>query len=157
MRLKTQSPSRTRVQSGDLFRLQLDTGAFLFGRVACAQVPMWDYTATLIYIYDSLDSKPTPVESNLVPERLLLPPLLTNRTGWTRGYFVTIRHEELQVGDLLERHCFQDTLARPARFYDENARTSLIRSEPCGVWSIASVESIDAQVEAALIARELLG
>ncbi len=78
-----ESPER-----GDIFVVQLPDESYLFGRVILAGMSQGSAPmpgANLIYIYAHRASTPTIDERNLLPGRLLIPPVWTNDLGWTKG------------------------------------------------------------------------
>ena len=104
--------------------------------------------AILIYVYDVV--RPTPASPStleLTPSDLLLPPLLTNRLPWSRGYFETIDHSELEDSDVLPAHSFRDSRGR---FLDENSRELPGPVDPVGEWGLHSYRTIDDAVADAL-------
>jgi len=85
--------SRKPPQRGDVFAMQIPDGRYLFGRVigadlAAGQAPMPG--AYLIYVYNVVRDAKVVDPNDLAPDRLLIPPIHTNRMGWTKGYFETI-------------------------------------------------------------------
>lgn len=140
--LKVLKRSRTRPQAGDVFAMQLPDNRYLFGRVIGADIPRERAPmpgANLIYVYDVVTDCKEPA-SPLLPDNLLLPPVFTNRLPWTKGYFETVEHRTLHPQDLLPRHCFQGLAGE---LFDESGRRLDRRSEPCGVWGVASYRRLD--------------
>jgi len=130
--------------------MQLPDERCLFGRVILVDLPIEKApmpTSNLLYIYKDLFDTKTPDIGRLVPDRLLIPPVFTNRLGWAKGVFETIDNRPLQPGDLLPQHCFRDF---SGRYYDENMNVLPAPVEPCGSWGLASYLYIDDQISEAL-------
>ena len=95
---------------------------------------------TLVYLY-----RPG---SALARGDMLLPPLLTSRAPWSRGYFVFVRSEPLLPGDFFEKHCFAD---EGGALYDEESRPVAEAFQPLGRWRLhEDVASIEAAIGAVL-------
>lgn len=143
-------------QRGDVFAMQLPSGEFLFGRVIVANAhrghaPMPG--ANLIYVYDQRSGSLPPDLAQLLPGRLLVPPLWTNRLPWTKGYFQTVRNQPLGEFDVLRQHCFQEPALSPGAvrpFVDQTGRRLSNRVEPCGEWGLVSYRWIDDHISDAL-------
>lgn len=115
--------SRHDPQPGDLFLMNLLGSRWLLGRVIandCRSDPFSDYDAVLLYIYDMKVNDPDSIRTPLRP-KLLIPPDVTNRLGWTRGVFLHLRNEPLQASERLSRHVFRDSEMLPIerQNYDE--------------------------------------
>ena len=150
--LRLQQASRHHLRSGDLFVMCLADDLFVFGRVIRTDVLAgWSMpNAILLYIYDWPATSPEPPpRRELSPDRLLVPPLMTNRLGWSRGYFRTIANWPLEPGEAFDRHCFESSRDDRACF-DEFANELPHRSEPCGEWGLHSYRTIDDAVSGAL-------
>lgn len=136
---------------GDIFVMQLPTGKFLFGRVILAEPPRDSApgpSTNLIYIYSSQSDLKKPDHQQLTANKLLLPPIWTNRVGWSKGVFETVENEPLRKDDLLRQHCFRDS---PRGLYlDEAGRKLPSRVEPCGEWGLVSYRWIDDHVSDAI-------
>jgi len=140
--------SRRAPEPGDVFAMQLPDDRYLFGRVVATDLPSGRAPmpgANLVYIYR--DRSETKEPGVLTPDRLLLPPLFTNRLGWTRGVFETVHHAPLAPGDLLARHCFRRW---NGDHLDEYGRLLPGPVEPCGDWTLVSYRRIDDLVSDAL-------
>ena len=136
---------------GDIFVMQLPTGKYLFGRVTLAEPPRESApgpSTNLIYIYACQSDTKTPDYRQLTADRLLLPPIWTNRLGWTRGVFQTIENQSLQQHDLLPQHCFRDSVRGIC--LDEMGRKLSFRVEPCGEWGLVSYRWIDDHISDAI-------
>lgn len=145
-------PSRTAPRAGDIFAIRLPDGTHLFGRVIDADIqdprraPMPG--AYLIYVYDERSASMEVNASELTPRRLLLPPVFINKIPWTKGYFSTVKHVDLQPSDLLPQHCFWS--AGRETYVDENRNPLPRESQPCGDWALSSYRWLDDQISDAL-------
>jgi hypothetical protein len=122
---------------------------YLFGRVISTEAMAgWSMRANLIYVYSARsDVKAAPEESAVRRDRLLIPPLMTNRLPWSRGYFETLTNRPLDEHDVLKQHCFRSS---GGRYYDEALRELPGPTEPCGIWGLASYRTIDDAISEAL-------
>lgn len=138
-------------RAGDVFVMLPPDGKYLFGRVIGAalpdeQAPMPKSNLVYIYAFRS-DSKDPDIDA-LTPGSLLIPPLFTNKTGWTKGVFETVRNTPLGTDDLLRQHCFWRAAAES---YIDWARQPLETPfEPCGSWGLQSYRMIDDHISDAL-------
>jgi hypothetical protein len=149
--LKVLRPSRKKPQVGDVFAMQLPDDTYLFGRVILVDLP-GDRApmplSNLIYIYrERASTKILPDLSVLTPDRLLLPPIFTNRKAWTLGYFETIDNRPVGPEDLLAQHCFYDFTGK---YLDLEGHPLSGPVEPCGDWGLSSYLLIDRDVCAAV-------
>jgi hypothetical protein len=144
--------SRKELQPGDVFRMKLHGARYLFGCVVIADMPRHPTLpsiphANLIYVYDvESTSGEIPWES-LTPDRLLIPPVFTNRLGWTHGVFETVGHRDLAHDDLLTRHCFRRW---DGTYLDERGARLPAEVWPCGEWGLASYRLIDDEIADAI-------
>lgn len=135
---------------GDVFAMLLPTDRYLFGRVILAEPPREEAPmpgSYLIYIYKTQEQTKRADRLKLEPEELLIPPVWTNRLGWTKGYFQTVDHRPITTEALLTRHCFS---RYDGVFLDERGRRLPTSSEPCGEWGLVSYRWIDDHVSDAL-------
>jgi len=148
MNLAQLKKSRRRLQVGDIFVMLPPDGEFLFGRVidlAAELVP--GVACNLIYVYRVRSRLKSPVPE-LRRDQLLIPPLLTNRLGWSRGYFEHVENRPLSAKDRLPRHCFRDPLL--GRYFDERARRLKRPIKPVGIRGLDSYRTMDDSISAAL-------
>jgi hypothetical protein len=141
--------SRHKPERGDIFVMQLPSGEYLFGRVVLADLPRERAPvpgANLIYIYDIVTSDKL-VPRDLVPQRLLIPPIFTNALGWVRGYFETLEKRQIRKEDLLARHCFRRWTGD---YVDERGNALAMPIGSCGTWGLASYREVDDLVSDAL-------
>ena len=129
-------------REGDIFAWRLEGQPYRFGRVIRASFETEGYDALvfLVYCYRTPSSDLTKVPELRLSD-LLLPPFLVDSDPWTRdGVFMTVQHRPLGKSDSLSRHCFWS----PSRdaYVDEFGARVKRRSEPCGFYSIPTVEAI---------------
>jgi Immunity protein 26 len=146
---------------GDVFFMQLPNGLYLFGRVIFADVPQSRAPmpgANLIYVYDVQSPMQQPDYAELLPNKLLIPPLWTNKLPWTKGYFQHVENRPLGDFELLRRHCFRRAPVGPnssPKFVDESGVELAERIEPCGEWGLVSYRWIDDHLSDALGMRRV--
>jgi hypothetical protein len=148
MNLRVLKKSQRQPELGDVFVMQLDSANLLFGRVVSIDAnPLGVGGGILIYIYRAKAPSKTSVPT-LDRNRLLIPPLITNKLPWSRGYFEHIQSRPLEVGDVLTQHRFWDPLR--GIFRDEQGNVVPDPSEPCGTWGLHSFQTIDDELSKAL-------
>jgi hypothetical protein len=122
---------------------------FLYGRVISTDAnPLGVGGAILIYIYltRSRDKSAVP---ELIPEHLLVPPMMTNKRPWTMGYFEFIENRPLGHSNRLPQHCFVRSW-RTNTYFDERGEQIPDPIEPIGIWGLHSYQTIDDEVSKAL-------
>jgi hypothetical protein len=146
--LRVLKPSRRRLKAGHIFVLQPDE-RYLFGRVITTNAVAGGFpNCVLVYIFRTSSGSTTlPPRSELGPDSLLVPPIMTNRLPWSRGYFETIAELPLEPGDVLKHHCFRST---QGKYYDEANHELPGPVEPVGTWGLHSYRTIDDTVSDAL-------
>ena len=150
-----QSPSRKKVVPGDVFSIKLPEG-YLFGRVIAtnAKSSEWDEPHLhLLYIYKDIHKTAADFQiDDFRPPQLLIPPVITNRLGWSRGVYETVGHIPLEDTDKLERNIFK----RPGHtdYWDENANPvdePLVKDRSVvGLQAVHSYMTIEWEVSVAL-------
>lgn len=144
--LRVLKPSRIKPTPGDVFAMGLPDGSYLRGRVVSIDA-QWTLAvgadpAVLIYVYRELTAtKAVPDRAAMLPDQLLVPPIMTNRQPWTRGYFETLGNVPLVEGDVLSRHCFLS--ASRGRYFDERGNELAGPTEPVGDYGLHSFRTID--------------
>jgi hypothetical protein len=135
---------RRAVLVGDVFAVRTPLADELLGRVVSTSAIVGPtHGCKLVYLY-----RPN---SKFLRSDLLVPPLLTSRSPWSRGYFAFVRSEPLLPGDFFERHCFRD---ERGALYDEESRPLSDAFEPVSAWRLyEDVASIDAVIGDALRQR----
>ncbi|MCC6407003.1 MAG: immunity 26/phosphotriesterase HocA family protein [Planctomycetes bacterium] len=147
MNLRTLRPSRRPPRPGDVFALGLPDGTFLFGRVIRTDAnPLGVGRGVLIYVYHSRTSTRDAVPE-LSPDSLLIPPLITNRLPWSRGYFEFVEHRPLTPRDQLPAHSFRNS---QGLCFDEFGRRIPDAIGAVGEWGLHSYRSIDDAISKAI-------
>ena len=148
MNLRVLKKSRHIPQAGDIFVMQLPDTHYLFGRVINTNAnPLGVGEAILIYIYDIQMNTPYPIPC-FIDSKLLVPPMMTNRLPWTKGYFMHLEHRILEKKETLGQHCFFDDIRNCYR--DEYGNKIKKCIEPVGVWGLDSYRTIDDAISEAL-------
>jgi len=150
--LRVLKRSRKKLQAGDVFAMLPPDGRFLYGRVIDTDAnPLGVGGAILLYIYTVRSETKTP-PPRLALGDLLLPPLMTNRLPWSRGYFETVRSATLAAEDRLKQHCFREELGRRSGdwYFDERGQRLPGPVPPVGEWCLHSYRTIDDAVCEAL-------
>ena len=83
-----------------------------------------------------------------IDSKLLVPPMMTNRLPWTKGYFMHLEHRILEKKETLGQHCFLDDIRNCYR--DEYGNKIKKCIEPVGVWGLDSYRTIDDAISEAL-------
>jgi hypothetical protein len=89
---------------GDIFRLSPHPGVYLWGRLI--KRPKFfgvrsDFN--LVYIYDFVGAE-RPDPGQLIPQNLMIGPVVVNNLGWIRGYWEIVASEPILPSDVLDRH-----------------------------------------------------
>ncbi len=117
MNLKVLKRSRHKPKAGDIFVMEPPDGLYLFGRVINTEAEIGPIkNCNLLYIYNIRAENKLPIPELSVKD-LLLPPMMTNALGWTRGYFEHLENRSLTKKDVLKQHCFFDDFRKC--YYDE--------------------------------------
>lgn len=153
--IETQTPSRQKVIPGDIFSIKLPSG-YVLGRVIAtdAKSSEWDEPHLhLLYIYRGVRKGATDFKlEEFRPPSLLLPPIITNRLAWSRGFYQTVGHADLEAADKLECNIF----LRPGHndYWDENANpvdASLVHDQSMvGFQGLSSYMTIEHYISIAL-------
>lgn len=149
--LQKLSPSKKKLQAGDVFVMKLRNSRYLFGRVidTDAVSGLGVPGAILIYVYRwQSDSREMPPRGELRPDRRLISPMMTNRLPWSRGYFETIGHVPLDEDDILPQHCFLSAVR--GTYHDEKGNELPGPTEPVGDYGLHSYRTIDDEISGAL-------
>jgi hypothetical protein len=76
----------------------------------------------------------------LLASNLLVSPVMINRLPWSRGYFDTIGHLDLQDGEVLPQHCFRRS---NGDYFDADGRQMSRPVEPVGDYGLHSFRTVD--------------
>lgn len=136
---------------GDVFAMLPPDGKYLFGRVIDASIdrgraPMPN--SNLLYIYSVRSESQDPALDELTPGNLLIPPLFTNKKGWTKGIYKTVKNVPLAPEDRLSQHCFWSPIRQSYLDLDMQPLDEPV--EPCGSWGLESYRMIDDHISDAL-------
>lgn len=146
--LQILAPSRKAPKAGDIFVCQPVGRGYFFGRVARTDAKIrYMSDSNLIYIFAIESGTKTPPE-RLSAMRLLVPPLMTNRLPWSRGYFETVAHRGFESGERLPFHCFRDHTFK--KYWDDDLHELAGKREPCGDYGLHSYRTIDDEISKAL-------
>jgi len=147
MNLAMLKKTRRPPQGGDIFAMLLPDTQYLYGRVISIDAnPLGVGGAILIYIYDARSREKSAIPE-LLRSQLLLPPIMTNRLPWTKGYFEYIENRPLGPADRLRHHCFKDTRGW---YFDERGNRLSGPIEPVGQWGLHSFRTIDDEISKVL-------
>jgi hypothetical protein len=148
MNLHVLKKSRHQPEVGDVFALKLEGTGFLFGRVVSIDAnPLGVGGGILIYIYRANSSCKTSVPT-LDRNCLVIPPVITNKLPWSRGYFEHMQARPLTPGDVLSQHRFWDPLRGVYR--NEQGNVVPDPAEQCSTWGLHSFRTIDDELSKAL-------
>lgn len=147
MNLTVSKKTRRAPEVGDIFIMQPPDGQFLFGRVISTDAagPM-GVGCVLVYVYRRRASMKAPAPE-LLRDQLLVPPMMTNKLPWTKGYFEYVENHPLSAMDRLQQHCFRDTRGW---YFDEHGARLPGATEPVGSWGLDSFRTIDDKISRAL-------
>ena len=146
MNMKLLKRSRSAPTVGDIFVYQMPDNLFRFGRVIRDDARMMAWKGLFVlYFYQAESETKRPVP-RLDKGDLLIPPRITDRGAWTRGYFETVEQRRLEEEDTVSTHCFQDD----DQYCDEYGNRLARRSEPCGFYGLTTECGIDNALTRAL-------
>ena len=137
--------SRKKLRPGDIFVQKFSIlDKYIWGRVISTTADAGPFgLKNLIYIYHVLTTDIDDIPE-LKKNNLLIPPLLTNRLGWSRGYYKTIANMPLTQDDVYQPHCFH--FFSMNQYRDENA---MVMDKPCppvGSWAMTGYIAIEAEI-----------
>lgn len=149
------SPYRKKIRPGDIFAMKFGDEFYLHGRVIRDDA-YWTPSgadaglAILVYIYDHIAKSIEDYSIGvLTTTNLLIPPVMTNKLAWTRGYFTTVDHSPLKSSDTLARHVFRNS-DKPDWYFDESGQEVSAWDGPIGVYGLASFRAVERVVLDAL-------
>ena len=148
--LQILAPSRKAPKVGDIFVCRPVGRGYFFGRVVATDAmiaSMRDCNLLYFFTIESANGRPP---ERLSAMQLLIPPLMTNRLPWSRGYLETIENREFEPGERLPVHCFKEPGRLPERYWDEYNHELPRRQEPCGIHALKSYRTIDDAISDAL-------
>jgi hypothetical protein len=149
--LQVLKPSRKAPKAGDIFVCHPVGRGYFFGRVVATDARIRTMeNCILLYVFAIESESKTPPE-RLSAMQLLIPPLMTNRLPWSRGYFETVANRSFEPGERLPVHCFHDLFfKRYARYWDEYNHELPQKREPCDTYGLHSYRTIDNAISDAL-------
>jgi len=143
-------PSRRKLAVGDVFVVKPIRHPFLFGRIIRTDAALFGQGNLLLYFYDAWSDDAQDVPS-LTRDRLLMPPVVTNRLGWSRGFFNHVENRPLTSGDVLPVHCFVSNVYRDGpRYFDEFRNQLPGPVPPVGDRGLHSYRTIDDEISRVL-------
>lgn len=147
MNLAVLKKTRRAPEVGDIFVMQPPDGQYLFGRVVDTNAnPLGVGGAILVYVYRVRSATKAPAPE-LLRGQLLVPPMMTNKQPWTKGFFEHVENRPLSPMDRLPRHCFKDSRGW---YFDETRSRLPGPVEPVGQWGLHSYRTIDDEISKAL-------
>jgi Immunity protein 26 len=145
--LKVLKRTRKKPQPGDIFVFQLESFSdrYFFGRVIKTDTKIGNCSdVILIYIYKTTSTDKLQIPKLRIDD-LMFPPEGINTLPWTRGYFETVRSDEISPSDVYARHCFK-SCSKPGLYFDEYGNRLEQPFEPCGEWGMAGYGTIERHV-----------
>ena len=140
-------PYRKGLKAGDIFAMKFDDDFFVHGRVIRVDA-YWTPSgesaglANLIYTYKQIAHSAYGYSTeNMTVNDLLIPPVMTNRLGWSRGYFHTVANVPFTQDDVLPRHVFEKGGSRN-QFFDDSGQEVDGWDGPIGMYGLASFRAI---------------
>lgn len=147
MNLSVLKKTRKLPQPGDIFVMLPPDDLYLFGRVIRTDANAGGFEGSiLIYIYRQRSRVKEEIPELHVAD-LLVPPMMTNRLPWTKGYFEFVQHRNLIPEDELNQHCFKDIRGW---YFDADGNQLSTPIEPVGVWGLHSYQTIDDEISEVL-------
>lgn len=153
--LEVISPYRKKLLPGDLFAMKFDEDFYMHGRIINTEA-FWTPSgrdaglANLIYIYDRIATHLEDYDvAELDPSRLLVSPIMTNRLGWSRGYFFVVTNLPLKPEELLAKHVFRKKANRDW-YFDDAGNEVEAWDGPIGLYGLASYSAVQLLVLDAL-------
>jgi hypothetical protein len=141
LNLEVLQKSRKKLAPGDIFVLKPKGFAFYFGKVIFIDANCgFGLGALLIYIYNATSKTKSDVP-RLSKDNLLFPPIFINRLPWSRGYFETVEHCDLNTDDYFAVHSFRKP--HDKNLYDERGNMLGKEHPPVGFYGLASYRTID--------------
>lgn len=149
MNLQVIRTSRAAPEAGDVFRMRLTDGMYLFGRVIHTAVKFaTGLDAILVHVYQPRNTSGEPPLADMTIDRLLIRPELVNKLPWSRGYFETVAQGPLPSSARPSHLCFYSQTF--GIYKDESGREIASRSEPCGLWALGNHATVDQAISRAL-------
>jgi hypothetical protein len=147
---------RRKPQTGDVLRIPIGSGEWLFGRVVSTNAwpsafdDSWS-DAIMLYVFRYVSTDGVP-PFPLRASDLLFPPMICTHELWqSKGRCEFIENRAFEPGELLARHCFENAfLFDPPRYFDGQGEQLACRTEPCGVHAATTLHGIEVAIRDAL-------
>lgn len=141
--------SRRVPHAGDIFTFHVRGHGFGFGRVIRDDVAVGQWTPIyLVYIYSGFQDTYDIIPEKLSPRALLMPPRLSGRSPWTKGYLLTLDHRPLKSSDVLKVHSFYCKVRR--MHVDENGDELADVDGLCSLYAVGDHTSLDIAISKAI-------
>lgn len=138
--------SRKMPKPGDIFTFTFDNKVFRFGQVIITNSKIGPMeNCFLIYIF-SVTSEKIDLIPSLNTSLLLVPPIMTNKKGWSDGVFKTIGNKKLEQTNVLPKHFFYSK--NRDKYYNEfSEEVEYDNTTQFGVWGLHSYLTISDEVK----------
>jgi hypothetical protein len=148
MNLKQLDIKAKRPRVGDVFRMNLPSKGWLWGRVVAIDAKCGSMeNCTMLYIYSSVhkskNDKPV-----LSPPKLLIGPVLTNNRLFSMKYAEIVENVSITTDQRLAKNQFKSPFGDT--YYDEYNNVITPLPGPCGDRGLGSYRTLDDQVSEAL-------
>lgn len=140
--------SRKNIHTGDVFVVKPKGEGYYYGVVANSNSNHFGVEGIIhIQIFNYCTEKIEGVPCDLYKYELLIPPILTNKLGWRKGYFKTIGSLDTNMFPSIKQAVFVDVIRSGYYFDDKSNQLDRIYSiETTGSFSIKSYLNIDALI-----------
>lgn len=116
-------------KAGDIFSVVMESGRTVYGRVIRTDATVMSaVNGVLLYFYDT--NCISVICSNQATKHLIMPPIITARDLWSKGYAVTIANSTITADQRLRMHCFYNDAI--SMYVDDNEMPCSERHDPCG-------------------------
>lgn len=135
--------SKKKIITGDIFVLKPPKMKFYYGIVANADAKMFSAERILhIHFFDFSTNDYNTVPNKLYDSNLLIPPVLTNKIAWQKGYFKTIGNVTIEKFRTIKEASFY---YYNGEIFDDNSHqlSKPYSIETTGSFSITSHLNID--------------
>lgn len=149
MRFKNHKPRANKPMDRVIFSYSFGNDLYRWGAVAKANIAYGrDVPCHLLYFFSDASGSHDDVPE-LSPERLAIPPCITNAVPWRQGLFQNKAGVFLRDDQILPQHCLWYPPAN--EFYDEDDNLLPAYKYPCGKRMLSGILGIEeALLEAAL-------
>jgi hypothetical protein len=142
-----QKRSKRRPKPGDIFRVDLTTGQTVWGRILTLDARVESISGlALLYFF-----RPRPAAegapASLPVSELLFRPVLTNKLGFSHGYFTIVDNRPFTSDERLATHCYEWL---DETFHDETGAVLQTATEPLLSSCVRSYLTIEDEIAKAL-------